>query len=92
MRKALRELIDPYVNKQTVDREQVNETKRLLVNVSKRVHDLEAILFKNSEAHTVFDDINRRIGELVMERIMKAFIGREDQCSVDQGGRREAAG
>ncbi len=65
MRKHLRELIDPYMQKALADREDVQETKRLLTNVSKRVYDLEHFLQKGEEIHTVFDGIDKRFGEMV---------------------------
>jgi hypothetical protein len=46
MRKHLRELIEPYMQKALTDREDVQETKRLLTNVSKRVYDLEHFVQK----------------------------------------------
>jgi len=62
MRKHLRELIEPYMQKATTDREDVQETKRLLSNISKRVYDLEHILQKGEDIHTVFDGIDKRFG------------------------------
>ena len=41
MRKSLRELIEPYVNKATQDRELIAEAKRQMNTINKRVKDLE---------------------------------------------------
>ena len=57
VRKMIRDLIDPTAQKQVEDRETVNETRRLLGSVSKRVAELEYIIFKANEKNTVFDDI-----------------------------------
>jgi hypothetical protein len=65
MRKHLRELIEPYMQKALTDREDVQETKRLLTNVSKRVYDLEHFVQKGQDIHTVFDGIDKRFGEMV---------------------------
>ena len=84
MRKTLRDLLEPYVSKATVDRETVHETKRLLTNISKRLHDVEHLMFKGQEPHTLFDEFNKKFGEIDVKFAMLDKKAEDD-------GRREAA-
>jgi hypothetical protein len=78
MRKSLRELIDPYINKQTLDREQTAEVRRQIVALSKRVNDLEHTVLRGQDMHTVFDEYDRRFGE-TEARITLIRRGMEDE-------------
>jgi hypothetical protein len=70
MRKQLRELIEPYVNRATQDRELVQETKRQFNTVNKRLRDLEATVLKGADVGTIFDEYNSKLCDLV-----GAFLG-----------------
>ena len=73
------------VNKRaTGDREEVQESLRQQKLVQKRVFDLEHFLLQNKEAHTVFDEFERRFSEFVVEQnIIKAQI-RDDRLVVEE--------
>ena len=73
------------VNKRaTGDREEVKESLRQLKLVQKRVFDLEHFLLQNKQAHTVFDEFERRFSEFVVEQnIIKAQI-RDDRLVVEE--------
>ena len=61
VRKLIRDLIEPTSQRASEDRELVNETRRQLSQVSKRVTELEYIIYKGNERNTIFDDIFNRI-------------------------------
>ncbi|CDW81758.1 UNKNOWN [Stylonychia lemnae] len=67
VRKLIRDLIEPTTQKATEDRENVNEVKRIMNNVSKRVYELEYIIYKGSERNTIFDDIYNKMNQMVVE-------------------------
>lgn len=57
VRKLIRDLVEPTMQRASEDREVVNETKRVLNLVSRRLHELEYIIYKGNERNTIFDDI-----------------------------------
>eukprot|EP00347_Sterkiella_histriomuscorum_P020570 403337299 len=67
VRKLIRDLIDPFANKASEDREVVNETRRQLTHVAKRLHEIEYIIYKGNERNTIFDDIYNRVNQQNIE-------------------------
>ena len=65
MRKSIRDLFEPYTTKATQDREQVQETVRVIGKLTKRVKDLEHMLLKGSDVTTVFDELFQKFGQVV---------------------------
>ena len=61
MRKVIRDLIDPTIQRSHEDRERTNNYKIILDTYEERLNYMENLILRNGEKLTVFEDIKDRI-------------------------------
>lgn len=61
----LKDLVEPTIVKQIQDRELTNEVKRIVGLTQNRVSELEHIIYKSNERHSIFDDLYKRLNTVV---------------------------
>ena len=61
MRKVVRDLLEPTIQRSHEDRERTNNFRILIDSMEDRVNHLETIVLKKGEKLSVFEEINNRI-------------------------------
>ena len=63
MRKLVYELLNPTIKRAQKDREEINESKKLIAGHANKLEEIEISLFKSDQKRTIFDEIYSKISD-----------------------------